>query len=103
VATNERFMPVTPPAIWEALADPDTYGFWVVGSKRIRDADPAWPAPGTRFHHTIGVGPFTVNDHTRSLEAQAPRLLRMRAKGRRSARPASRSSSRRRTAARSCG
>lgn len=82
MATNERFMPVTPAAIWGALADPDTYGFWVVGSKRIRDADPAWPAPGTRFHHTIGVGPFTVNDHTRSLEARAPRLLRMRAKGR---------------------
>ena len=82
MATNERFMPVTPPAIWDALADPDTYGFWVVGSKRIRDADPAWPAPGSRFHHTIGVGPFTVNDHTRSLEARAPRLLRMRAKGR---------------------
>jgi uncharacterized protein YndB with AHSA1/START domain len=75
-------MPVRPAAIWDALADPDTYGFWVVGSKRIRDADPAWPAPGTRFHHTIGVGPFTVNDHTRSLEARAPRLLRMRAKGR---------------------
>jgi uncharacterized protein YndB with AHSA1/START domain len=75
-------MPVAPAAIWDVLADPDSYGFWVVGSKRIRDADPAWPAAGTRFHHTIGVGPFTVNDHTRSLEAQPLRLLRLRAKGR---------------------
>ena len=75
-------MPVAPAAVWEALADPATYGFWVVGSKMIRDADPDWPAPGSRFHHTIAAGPFTVRDHTESLEAQAPRLLQIRAKGR---------------------
>jgi uncharacterized protein YndB with AHSA1/START domain len=75
-------MPVPATAIWEALADPGSYGYWVVGSKVIRDADPAWPAPGAKFHHTIGVGPLTVSDHTESLEAQPPRLLRMRAHGR---------------------
>lgn len=48
----------------------------------IRDADAAWPAPGARFHHTIGVGPLKVSDHTESLQAVPPRLLRMRAKGR---------------------
>lgn len=80
--TNERFMPVPPSAVWDALADPVTYGFWVAGSKLIRDADPDWPSPGSMFHHTIGIGPFTVSDHTRSLEADAPRRLQMRAKGR---------------------
>lgn len=75
-------MPVPPVAVWEVLADPRGYGYWVVGSKVIRDADPAWPAPGARFHHTIGVGPLNVSDHTESLEAQPPRLLRMRTKGR---------------------
>ena len=65
-------MPASAAAIWAALADPDSYGFWVVGSKLIRDADPTWPAPGTKFHHTIGIGPFTVNDHTCSLQAKAP-------------------------------
>lgn len=82
VAANERFMPVPSTAVWEALADPATYGYWVVGSKVIRDADTAWPAPGARFHHTIGVGPLKVSDHTESLEAEPPRLLCMRAKGR---------------------
>lgn len=82
VATNERFMPVSPTAVWEALADSGTYGYWVVGSKVIRDADAAWPEPGARFHHTIGVGPLKVSDHTESLQAEPPRLLRMRAKGR---------------------
>jgi uncharacterized protein YndB with AHSA1/START domain len=80
--TNERFMPVPPEAVWDALADPDGYGFWVVGSKQIRDADPDWPAPGSKFHHTIGVGPFTVSDHTKSLDALPPRRLQIRAKGR---------------------
>ena len=82
MATNERYMPVPPQAVWDALADPASYGFWVVGSKAIRDADATWPAPGSRFHHTIGVGPFTVKDHTQSLDARPPRLLELRAKGR---------------------
>ena len=75
-------MPVPPEAVWDVLADPGDYGYWVVGSKVIRDADPGWPEPGTRFHHTIGVGPLTVSDHTVSLEARRPELLRIRAKGR---------------------
>ncbi len=33
-------MLVPPEAVWEALADPGDYGYWVVGSKLIRDADP---------------------------------------------------------------
>jgi uncharacterized protein YndB with AHSA1/START domain len=82
VATNERFIPVPTETVWESLADPSGYGPWVVGSKVIRDADPEWPAPGSRFHHTIGVGPIKVSDYTEALDADPPRLLRMRAKGR---------------------
>jgi uncharacterized protein YndB with AHSA1/START domain len=82
VATTERFMPVAPEAVWAALADPHAYGDWVVGSRRIRAADPAWPAAGARFHHTVGVGPLSLDDHTESLQADPPSLLRMRAKAR---------------------
>jgi uncharacterized protein YndB with AHSA1/START domain len=82
MATNERFMPVPPEAVWDALADAGGYAYWVVGSREIRDADPQWPAPGSRFHHTVGVGPLNISDHTESLEAQRPGLLRIRAKAR---------------------
>jgi hypothetical protein len=82
MATNERWMPVLPGAVWEALADPGAYGYWVVGSKVIRDADLTWPAAGSRFHHTIGFGPLRIADYTESLEAREPVLLRLRAKGR---------------------
>ena len=75
-------MSVPPAAVWDALADAGAYGDWVVGSKRIRAADPAWPAPGSRFHHTVGLGPLSVDDHTESLEADPPSLLRLRAKAR---------------------
>ena len=75
-------MRVAPSAVWDALADADTYGEWVVGSQRIRASDASWPAPGSRFHHTVGVGPLHVDDHTESLEADPPRLLRLRAKAR---------------------
>jgi uncharacterized protein YndB with AHSA1/START domain len=82
VQTNERFMLVPPDAVWDALADPGGYGYWVVGSKTIRGADPDWPAPGSKFHHTVGFGPLELSDHTESLDARAPELLRLRAKGR---------------------
>jgi uncharacterized protein YndB with AHSA1/START domain len=82
VATNQRFMPVPPQAVWDVLSDPGEYGYWVVGSKVIRDADAGWPAPGSRFHHTIGVGPFKLSDHTVALETERPHRMVLRAKGR---------------------
>jgi uncharacterized protein YndB with AHSA1/START domain len=75
-------MPVPPEAVWDALADAGGYGYWVVGSKEIRDADADWPAPGSKFHHTVGFGPFEISDHTVALEAERPTLLTVRAKGR---------------------
>jgi uncharacterized protein YndB with AHSA1/START domain len=75
-------MPVPPDAVWDVLANPAGYEYWVVGSKAVRDADAGFPAPGTKFHHTIGFGPLTLRDHTEVLEADPPRMMRLRAKGR---------------------
>jgi uncharacterized protein YndB with AHSA1/START domain len=75
-------MPVAPEAVWDVLAEPVNYRYWVVGSKEIRDVDPDFPAPGTKFHHTVGVGPLLVRDHTEVLDAERPRLMRLRAKAR---------------------
>lgn len=75
-------MPVPPEAVWDALADAGGYAYWIVGSREIRDADPDWPAPGARFHHTVGFGPLTIRDHTVAVEARRPGLLRLRVKAR---------------------
>lgn len=82
MSTNRRFIPAPPETVWGILAEPRTYAYWVVGSKRIRDADPNWPEPGSRFHHTVGVGPLTVDDHTESLAAVPLRRLVLKAKAR---------------------
>lgn len=82
MATNKRFMPVTPEHVWDVLADAGHYGYWVVGSKVIRDAEPEWPAVGSKFHHTVGAGPLKVSDHTEVVAAQPPYMLELRAKGR---------------------
>jgi uncharacterized protein YndB with AHSA1/START domain len=82
VSTNTRFMPVPPSAVWDALSDSGGYGYWVVGSKIIREADADWPAPGSKIHHTVGLGPLELSDHTEVVEAEPPRRLQLRAKGR---------------------
>lgn len=82
MATNERFMPVPAEAVWDVLAESGSYGYWVVGSKLIRDAEPEWPATGAKFHHTIGIGPMKIADHTEVVQADRPRLLELRAKAR---------------------
>ena len=55
--------------VWEALVDVRTYPTWLIGARRIRRIDEGWPAPGTAFHHEVGVGgPFKIADRTRCLE-----------------------------------
>jgi uncharacterized protein YndB with AHSA1/START domain len=74
---NETKIDAPPQAVWEVLADPPSYEEWVVGNTGIRDHDPAWPTPGTEFHHKIGLGPLNVKDKTVALEANPPRRLLM--------------------------
>ncbi|WP_236950420.1 SRPBCC family protein [Mycobacterium sp. MS1601] len=46
------------------MADGWTYSQWVVGNSRMRAVDPAWPVPGSKIHHTIGVWPLALDDET---------------------------------------
>lgn len=61
--------------VWEALVDVRTYPDWLIGAREIRRIDDGWPAPGTAFHHTVGVGPFTISDRTRSDAVESNRVL----------------------------
>jgi len=71
-----------PERVWGVLADPRSYGEWVVGSRDIRRWDPEFPAAGTAFHHTFMVGPVPVKDSTSVLESEPPRHLVLRARAR---------------------
>ena len=80
MADTDIFVEAPPERVFDVLSDTSSYGHWVVGSKHIRGEEGGWPAPGSRFHHTVGVGPLTVRDHTSVEESQRPRRLVLRAK-----------------------
>lgn len=77
---NARSIDATPTEVWDVLADGWLYPLWVVGASRIRDVDPSWPAEGSRIHHSVGVWPGLVDDHTDVLAAAPGRSLRLRAR-----------------------
>src|SRR6476469_9101149 len=80
MAENEIEIDAPPERVWDVLAQPESYDEWVVGAQKVRDADETWPAPGSALHHRTGVGPLTVDDETRVVEADPPRRLVLRAK-----------------------
>ena len=82
MATTRTQIAASPDEVFAALANPENYGDWVVGSATIRDADPDWPKVGSRFHHRVGVGLLKVNDHTEVLEVDPPHRLVMHARAR---------------------
>jgi uncharacterized protein YndB with AHSA1/START domain len=71
-----------PERLFAILADPSCYDRWVVGCKDIRAVDGPWPEPGSRFHHSVGLGPVTVHDTTTVVESDEPRRLVLRARAR---------------------
>ncbi len=66
--------------VWSVLTDGWSYGMWVVGASRIRAVDENWPAPGSRIHHSVGVWPVVLSDHTESVSVQEGRELVMSAR-----------------------
>jgi uncharacterized protein YndB with AHSA1/START domain len=82
VAENSMTIDATPEQIFEVLLDAWTYKDWVVGADNIRAVDPEWPAVGSRFHHTVGVGPAKVDDTTKVIAVDPPRRLVLEARAR---------------------
>ena len=82
MARTERVIAASPEAVYEVLTDPRSYAYWVIGSMEVRGASSDWPRPGSRFHHTVGMGPLRIKDHTVVEEARPNRFLQLRAKAR---------------------
>ncbi|GAC1600519.1 MAG: SRPBCC family protein [Acidimicrobiales bacterium] len=82
MARTQTTVPAPIERVFAVLADPYRYHEWVVGAKKIRDADTAWPAAGSVFHHSVGMGPFTLNDNTQCLEVDAPTHIVLEARAR---------------------
>ncbi|GAC1316611.1 MAG: SRPBCC family protein [Acidimicrobiales bacterium] len=82
MARNASMIPVPPEQVFAVLADPFRYHEWVVGAKEVRGVDGDWPEPGSVFHHSLGMGPLTLQDNTECLEVDAPRRIVLEARAR---------------------
>ncbi len=80
MAHNDVVVAAPPEVVFSVLSDPRSYEHWVVGNKRVRRFDPAWPEPGSEFHHTLGIGPLALRDKTCVAEVDAPRYLVLHAR-----------------------
>lgn len=78
MSLTTRVMSCTPEDVFAVLEDGWSYGMWVVGAARIRDVDAAWPAPGSRIHHSVGAWPVMLSDNTEVEAVEAPTLLQLR-------------------------
>jgi uncharacterized protein YndB with AHSA1/START domain len=76
----EQEVEATPDEVWAVLADGWLYPLWVVGATRMREVEDAWPQVGARIHHSVGVWPLVIDDHTEVLEADEGRSLRLQAR-----------------------
>ena len=82
MSVNRMRVKGTPAEVFAVLADPYTYEDWVVGCADIRHVEGEWPAVGSLFHHTVGMGPFKVKDNTKVLEVEADSRLVIEARAR---------------------
>jgi uncharacterized protein YndB with AHSA1/START domain len=80
-AVLTRRVNAPPDAVWSVLADGWMYATWVVGASRVRKVEPDWPTPGSRLHHSFGIWPALINDHTEVLAADPGRELVLKARG----------------------
>lgn len=80
MSTNTRVIDASPKQVWDVLADGWLYPLWVVGASRIRDVEPAWPSKGSKIHHSVGVWPALIDDHTDVLESSPEQSIRLRAR-----------------------
>jgi uncharacterized protein YndB with AHSA1/START domain len=80
MAVTETYVDAPPDAVFDVLADPQSYAHWVVGASRTRKADARWPEPGSKFHHTQGLFGIGLPDNTEVLSSSPPRRLVMEAR-----------------------
>lgn len=46
----------------------------------MRDVDESWPEKGSRLHHSVGLWPLLINDHTEVLNLMAGKSISLRAR-----------------------
>ncbi|MCU1401334.1 MAG: Polyketide cyclase/dehydrase [Acidimicrobiales bacterium] len=77
MTVTEQKFEIKPAALFAILVDPTTYPKWLVGTKKIREVSPDWPAVDSWFKHAVGVGPIAIPDRTSVRAVEAPIMLEL--------------------------
>ena len=80
MAINSVRSKLPPDEVFEHLLNPWEYPKWLLGASKMRDVDDDWPTVGSKFHHTVGLGPLKVDDTSEILECDRPRRLVLKVK-----------------------
>jgi hypothetical protein len=67
---------------FSVLVDPETYPSWLLGAAAVRAVDDAWPARGSRFHHTVGFGPLRLSDSAEVVDIEYGSVLSLKVRAR---------------------
>ena len=70
------------PDVFAVLVDAHSYPRWLIGAAEVRRVDDGWPAPGTRFHHRVGLGPLSLADSTEVIAIEQDRMLQLAVRAR---------------------
>jgi hypothetical protein len=81
MATTQRWARTEPSRVFDVLADGWHYSGWVVGTGAIRAVEAAWPAEGSRMHHSAP-WPIPAGDETLVEACEPGRRLVLLARGR---------------------
>jgi hypothetical protein len=80
MSTTSTQIDAPPEDVFAVLSDPRAYGYFVVGTRKVRRFDPEWPAVGSTLHHTAGIGPLAIRDSSTVVEAEPPLSLLIEAR-----------------------
>ena len=80
MAVNRRHMDGMRPAdVWAVLADGTSYGYWVVGTRAVREVTGEWPTPGAALHYVVGHLPLRKDDVTTCVAVEPQKRLQLEA------------------------
>jgi uncharacterized protein YndB with AHSA1/START domain len=82
LSRNSISISAEPEAVFDVLDNPYAYPRWVVGTRRVRAADPTWPAVGSQLHHAVGTALAELHDSTKVLERARPQRVLLEARAR---------------------
>ena len=81
MAINSRHLEgLTAADVFRVLSDGKSYGYWVVGTRKVRDVTGPWPEPGGQIHYTAGHLPLRKDDVTTSVAYEPDHRLQLEAR-----------------------